>query len=506
MKKVLLGIFSAILVAINSFAYDFEVDDIFYNILPSGNEVEVTHDNDDASSDYSAYRKSRLTIPESVTYDGVTYNVVRIGDNAFRMSYRVRQLTLPSTITTIGNKAFYFCTHIEELDIPNAVTSIGEMAFFNCFRLSTLRIPALVSYLGQGVIMKCTGLTRISVDSDNAHYCCENNNIYNKEKSAIIAAAPTISGELTIPETVLRIEKNAFEFCTGITAVNFNENLEEIDDFAFYYCTGLNSLTLPASLRTLGYGVFFFCDALTSVSVGGKLTHVADRAFSCIRNITQVELKGDIETIGHSSFSNCIRLKDVVFSATSLSEIGNNAFMGNSAITTIAYPQSLTKIGEYAYANCIKLRELTFGSHITNIGNYAYFESNRIRTINMAANEPPTIDENTFVEAHYNATQLNVPQGCQSLYKAAAYWQNFQKMSEYDTAIDDVYAERDALQASVENGYITLHGIDAQQQVNIYSINGSLIYTTSSKQLPSIKLSCGVYIIQAGSQTCKVAV
>ena len=58
---------TACVVCLSASAYDFSVDDIFYNILASGNAVEVTHDYNSENSTTGSY-KSKVTVPETVTF------------------------------------------------------------------------------------------------------------------------------------------------------------------------------------------------------------------------------------------------------------------------------------------------------------------------------------------------------------------------------------------------------------------------------------------------------
>ena len=60
-----------------SYAYDFEVDGIYYNIL-SNNSVEITYRYYEGGS-YSG----ELVIPTYVAYNSQVYSVVSIGNYAF---------------------------------------------------------------------------------------------------------------------------------------------------------------------------------------------------------------------------------------------------------------------------------------------------------------------------------------------------------------------------------------------------------------------------------------
>ena len=86
-------------VSAKSMGQNFTVDGIAYKIL-SDTTCEVTRSFNYAGS---------VTIPEQVTYDGIT-----------RM------------VTTIGWSAFSACTNLTSVNIPNSVTLIGDYAFYKC--------------------------------------------------------------------------------------------------------------------------------------------------------------------------------------------------------------------------------------------------------------------------------------------------------------------------------------------------------------------------------------
>lgn len=51
-----------------------------------------------------------VAIPKKVTIDSVTYDVVSIGDNAFKSHYQLVSVTIPDSIVSIGRSAFEGCT------------------------------------------------------------------------------------------------------------------------------------------------------------------------------------------------------------------------------------------------------------------------------------------------------------------------------------------------------------------------------------------------------------
>ena len=95
----------AILIAncISASAIEFTDNGVRYSVNNDNKTVTV------AGYPSGSMPTGDLTIPESVTYGGISYPV-----------------------TSIGNKAFYECSGLTSVTIPNSVTEIGDEAFRGC--------------------------------------------------------------------------------------------------------------------------------------------------------------------------------------------------------------------------------------------------------------------------------------------------------------------------------------------------------------------------------------
>ena len=82
-------------------AHDFVVDGIYYDININGNEATVTYNGSNIKFPIGDYSGS-VTIPSSVTYNGVTYSVTSIGRSTFSMCSGLTSVTIPNTVTSIG--------------------------------------------------------------------------------------------------------------------------------------------------------------------------------------------------------------------------------------------------------------------------------------------------------------------------------------------------------------------------------------------------------------------
>lgn len=132
--KNLKKLFTALLLlcAVTVSAQGFEVDGIYYYVTHRENKtVEVTFKGN-YYSQYTNEYSGDVVIPETVTYDNVTYNVTSIGDNAFYECSGLTSVTIGNSVTSIGVCAFEYCSGLTSIEIPNSVTSIGSSAFYDC--------------------------------------------------------------------------------------------------------------------------------------------------------------------------------------------------------------------------------------------------------------------------------------------------------------------------------------------------------------------------------------
>ena len=239
LKSLLLALLLAMLPQVAS-AYDFMVDGLCYNKNVDGTSVTVTYEGTGADGYGYSNLNGDLVIPPSVTYDGTTYSVTKIGDTAFRNCTGLTSVTILNSVTEIGSSAFYGCSGLTSVTIGNSVTTIGNRAFSGCTGLTSVTIPNSVTSIGWSAFRNCTGLTSIVVENGNPKYDSRNscNAIIETESNTLITGCQST----IIPNSVTKIGDFAFSGCSGLTDVTIPSSVTSIGNFAFGGCTGLTSI------------------------------------------------------------------------------------------------------------------------------------------------------------------------------------------------------------------------------------------------------------------------
>ena len=389
MKTKILILFFALVAGIGKlFAYDVRIGDLYYNLDDTKKIAEVTH----GVSTYSSL--GNIIIPSSISY-GSSYDVVSIGEDAFRNCRSLTSVTIPNSVTTIGNHAFWYCISLTSVTIPNSVTTIGTGAF---------------NY--------CSGLTSLVVSNGNTTYDSrENCNaiIETASNTLIFGCNNTI-----IPNSVTSIGKHAFGDCRSLTSVTIPNSVTTIGQSAFSGCTGLTSIEIPNSVTTIGEYTFLDCSSLTSVTIPNSVTTIEWGAFDGCSGLTSVTIPNSITTIGHNAFSGCSGLTSVHISdlaawcGITFADLDSNPlsyahhlYLNDTEITDLVIPNSVTSIGKRAFTGCTGLTSIEIPNSVTTIGQSAFSGCTGLTSIEIP-NSVTTIEWGAF-DGCSGLTSIEIP-------------------------------------------------------------------------------------------------
>ena len=107
MKKFFL-LLTLLCLSLSARAHDAEVDGIFYNLDADNKTATVTFQGDNYDS-YNNEYSGDVVIPETVTYNGITYSVTSLGNMCFDGCSSLTSITIPNSVTSLGNYCFSLC-------------------------------------------------------------------------------------------------------------------------------------------------------------------------------------------------------------------------------------------------------------------------------------------------------------------------------------------------------------------------------------------------------------
>ena len=381
MRK-LFFLFLVLIATINLYAYDFQFGDLYYNITSDDEvyTVEVTYQEESA---YNYIMLDSAIIPETVTYNDITYSVTSIGKAAFKDCFSLVVVTLPKSIVSIHEEAFYKCTSLSSITMENGITNIEKSAFRYCKSLTSITIPSSITKIGKEVFRNCSSLESIIWNAKgyvDAVYASPFSDIASQITSftfgdniecipAFLCDGMQKLTSITIPNTVVTMGDNVFRGCSSLNMVTIGNAVKNIGNRAFYTCKSLTSIVIPNSVITIEDGAFWGCTALSSVVVGNSVERIGEYAFSDCSSLSSIIISNSVKEIGSRAFYNC-SLLDSICLGNSIETIAAEAFCGCSSLKSINIPSSVLRIeGGVFEATGIYQNESNWENDVLYIGD-----------------------------------------------------------------------------------------------------------------------------------------
>lgn len=323
-----------------------------------------------------------LTVPAAVMYENISYDVTAIEDEAFSDCGNLTNIVIPDSIVRIGANAFSGCSRVAEVIIPDSVTEIGANAFADCEDLliyceSVARpLDWADTWNGNCPVIWDSGNNE--ADENGYIYAVEGNYRYSmKDGEATILRSTDVSRSVIIPQSiryagdtyvVTAIAEDAFPDNASVVDVTLPEHLKSIGRNAFTRCRQLSAVRYRGDLagwmniagleNIMKRGIALYIDdelVSGTLTIPPGITHIGDNAFYGT-SITDVFIPADVTEIGDGAFGECEALSSVVFDENSqLRHIGYGAFISCNAVTDITLPAGVTTVLYGAFDSCRSL-------------------------------------------------------------------------------------------------------------------------------------------------------
>ena len=213
------------------------------------------------------------------------------------------------SIKRVESGAFNGKKSLQSIILPEGITVINNGAFLNS-GLEAITLPESLEGIGQSVFSG----TRLK--------------------------------EITIPANVVGLGTSAFEGSDAGTMplekVIFNgSKIKEIEPYTFKNCVNLKEITLPESLMIIDYNAFFGCSSLTKVVIPDNVVEIGSKAFLGCTSLTEATIGRIVISIGEKCFDGCEKLATVICKGESPARLGVGAFMKDEERSGTKYIKSI---------------------------------------------------------------------------------------------------------------------------------------------------------------------
>lgn len=159
---------------------------------------------------------------------------------------------------------------------------------------------------------------------------------------------------VTLPDTLLYIDKGAFENCTALTKITMPDNLLSVGERAFYGCSALGNVVLNNNLTAIGKSAFENCTAMEGIEIFGYVETISESAFKGCSLLQRVTLNEGLKTIDKSAFANCSNIKYIELPST-IYTVEDNAFLNCSLMKAVFVPKGIHMLNTDCFKNCSAL-------------------------------------------------------------------------------------------------------------------------------------------------------
>lgn len=169
------------------------------------------------------------------------------------------------------------------------------------------------------------------IESHISRYKTVDGIVYSADMKTLILCPQGKTGEVIIPDGVVRIRKSAFSN-SKIKKVIFPDTMQTIGDEAFYACEKLKEIDFGHGITRIGENgnqhMFSGC-AFKKITFPPQIKEIGISAFSLCRELEEVIFNEGLEVIQKEAFQNCQNLLEINLPA-SIKKVGMDAFVCNA--------------------------------------------------------------------------------------------------------------------------------------------------------------------------------
>ena len=178
----------------------------------------------------------------------------------------IEKTDLSQELEIIEARAFKQATNLKNIELPDSVLRIELYAFLDNTKIENITIGEKVEYI-HPEFKYSNFVGQVKISEKNQNYTIENNVLYNKNKTELIAVLYEIVGKYIVKDSVTKIGNYAFEFQQKMTEIELSNNLIEIGNYAFNLSSGLTGIYIPENVSKIGNTAFYGVNNLNKIQI-----------------------------------------------------------------------------------------------------------------------------------------------------------------------------------------------------------------------------------------------
>ena len=356
--------------------------------------------------------------------------VDEFGPSAFSTCYKLKTIEIPKVLKAIPDNCFN-STRIKEVVIPSTVSSVGDMAFSWNDSIKTITIE------DSDEPITFNDYSFSTFDNGGARYTVySGRNIertFRPSESPFPQATTITWGSMVtavgdgegrspflrnavIGNSVRTIGVSAFEGAgnnsdTDELLISMSPNVVEMGSAAFYTCYKLKTIVLPKVLMAIPDNCFN-STRIQDVVIPASVMSVGDQAFSWNDSIKTIRIEDSDMSISFNDYSY-------------------PTFDNGDANYTVYQGRNIERTFRPSESPFPQAVSVAFGAQVTELGSGMYNCVN-IKNIIAPWETPISINSNVFNYDLYGTATLSVPHKLVDTYRAALVWRDFLKIEEME--------------------------------------------------------------------------
>lgn len=364
-------------------------------------------------------------------------------------------------------------------------------------------------FVSGGIVYSLTGhhhevaVDQNIIDSLNAYegiYIIPSTVNYDGENYRVVAIAEGAFAhskvtEVVIPNSVSRIEENAFAFATDLSDVTLPLDLKEIPDHCFTG-TSLVNIVLSEGIKDIGEGAFQDCAMLHTVMLPASLKYIDDYAFDGCHNLYEIYSAATEApiTLGDNTFGGVHGVDLVVADDETIDSYSDDTVWGNVDTFTLFPSDDFYPTMEFNGESYNQdWKKITLGNNLA----YKIYDENDELVAVTSANHfyLPALDHDT----NYTIVPTSL------MFDSDPFNVTVEKTTGIEQFIDDAFPIEPEPIIVAHFGTIYIYTDTYMKWTSVWDMSGKLYYQRISSDSQVIDLPRNrVYIVKVGNYVKKI--